>query len=254
VLNPSSAPVQGCEPNSFITLLRTAAIYVWVIFSTLLFSLLAIATSLVTRSGNSVHRVGRMWSRSILAASGIQVAVSGMERIDPARPYIFMSNHQSNFDIPVLLAHLPVQFRWLAKAELFKIPVFGRAMRGAGYISIDRADREAAFKSLGKASEAIRNGVAIMIFPEGTRSLDGTLKPFKKGGFVLAVDAGVPIVPVTIRGTHAIMAKRTWIIRPRDVAVEVGEPIDTSDCTRATKEALMERVRAAIRHGLGECG
>jgi len=254
VLNPSSAPVQGCEPNSFITLLRTAAIYVWVIFSTLLFSLLAIATSLVTRSGNSVHRVGRMWSRSILAASGIQVAVSGMERIDPARPYIFMSNHQSNFDIPVLLAHLPVQFRWLAKAELFKIPVFGRAMRGAGYISIDRADREAAFKSLGEASEAIRKGVAIMIFPEGTRSLDGTLKPFKKGGFVLAVDAGVPIVPVTIRGTHAIMAKRTWIIRPRDVAVEVGEPIDTSDCTRATKEALMERVRAAIRHGLGECG
>jgi len=246
--------VQGCEPNSFITLLRTAAIYVWVIFSTLLFSLLAIATSLVTRSGNSVHRVGRMWSRSILAASGIQVAVSGMERIDPARPYIFMSNHQSNFDIPVLLAHLPVQFRWLAKAELFKIPVFGRAMRGAGYISIDRADREAAFKSLGEASEAIRKGVAIMIFPEGTRSLDGTLKPFKKGGFVLAVDAGVPIVPVTIRGTHAIMAKRTWIIRPRDVAVEVGEPIDTSDCTRATKEALMERVRAAIRCGLGECG
>lgn len=254
MLNPSSAPVQGCEPNSFITLLRTAAIYVWVIFSTLLFSLLAIATSLVTRSGNSVHRVGRMWSRSILAASGIQVAVSGMERIDPARPYIFMSNHQSNFDIPVLLAHLPVQFRWLAKAELFKIPVFGRAMRGAGYISIDRADREAAFKSLGEASEAIRKGVAIMIFPEGTRSLDGTLKPFKKGGFVLAVDAGVPIVPVAIRGTHAIMAKRTWIIRPRDVAVEVGEPIDTSDCTRATKEALMERVRAAIRHGLGECG
>jgi len=254
VLNPSSAPVRGCEPNSFITLLRTAAIYVWVIFSTLLFSLLAIATSLVTRSGNSVHRVGRMWSRSILAASGIQVAVSGMERIDPARPYIFMSNHQSNFDIPVLLAHLPVQFRWLAKAELFKIPVFGRAMRGAGYISIDRADREAAFKSLGEASEAIRKGVAIMIFPEGTRSLDGTLKPFKKGGFVLAVDAGVPIVPVAIRGTHAIMAKRTWIIRPRDVAVEVGEPIDTSDCTRATKEALMERVRAAIRHGLGECG
>jgi len=254
VLNPSSAPERGCEPNSFITLLRTAAIYVWVIFSTLLFSLLAIATSLVTRSGNSVHRVGRMWSRSILAASGIQVAVSGMERIDPARPYIFMSNHQSNFDIPVLLAHLPVQFRWLAKAELFKIPVVGRAMRGAGYISIDRADREAAFKSLGEASEAIRKGVAIMIFPEGTRSLDGTLKPFKKGGFVLAVDAGVPIVPVAIRGTHAIMAKRTWIIRPRDVAVEVGEPIDTSDCTRATKEALMERVRAAIRHGLGECG
>ncbi len=254
MLNPSSAPVGGCESKSFITLMRTAAIYVCVAFSTLFFSLLAIATSLVTRTGNPVHRVGRMWSRSILAVSGIRVAVSGLERIDPARPYIFMSNHQSNFDIPVLLAHLPVQFRWLAKAELFNIPVFGRAMRGAGYISIDRADREAAFKSLGEAAETIRKGVAIMIFPEGTRSLDGTLKPFKKGGFVLAVDAGVPIVPVSIRGTHAIMPKRSWIIRPRDVTVEVGEPIDTSDCTRATKEALMERVRAAIRRGLGECG
>ena len=160
----------------------------------MLWSLLAIAPSLVTRTGNPVHRVARTWSRSILAVSGIRVAVSGLERIDPARPYIFMSNHQSNFDIPVLLAHLPLQFRWLAKAELFKIPVFGRAMRGAGYISIDRADREAAFKSLGEAAETIRKGVAIMIFPEGTRSLDGTLKPFKKGGFVLAVDAGVPIL------------------------------------------------------------
>jgi 1-acyl-sn-glycerol-3-phosphate acyltransferase len=129
VSNPSSGPVQGCEPKAFIILMRSAAIFAWVVFSTLLFSVLAIATSLVTRTGNPVHRVGRMWGRSILAVSGIQVAVSGMERIDPTRPYIFMSNHQSNFDIPVLLAHLPVQFRWLAKAELFKIPVFGRAMR-----------------------------------------------------------------------------------------------------------------------------
>jgi 1-acyl-sn-glycerol-3-phosphate acyltransferase len=250
VSNPSSAALRGREPKALSTLLRTAVIYVWVIFATLFFSLLAIVTSLVTRTGNPVHRVGRMWSRSILAVSGIRVAVSGLERIDPDRPYIFMSNHQSNFDIPVLLAHLPVQFRWLAKAELFNIPVFGRAMRGAGYISIDRADREAAFKSLGEASETIRKGVAVMIFPEGTRSLDGMLRPFKKGGFVLAVDAGVPIVPVAIRGTYAIMPKRTWIIRPREVAVDVGEPIDTSVFTRATKEALMERVQAAIRRGL----
>ncbi len=254
MLTPPSAPVRGCEPKAVITLIRTAAIYVWVIFATLFFSILAIAVSLVTRTGNPVHRVGRIWSRSILAVSGIRVAVSGLECIDPSRPYIFMSNHQSNFDIPVLLAHLPVQFRWLAKAELFTIPVFGRAMRGAGYISIDRADRPSAFKSLEEACETIRKGVAIMIFPEGTRSLDGTLKPFKKGGFVLAVDAGVPIVPVAIRGTHAIMPKRTWTIRPRDVAVDIGEPIDTSTSTRATKEALMERVRSAIRCGLGECG
>ena len=250
MLNPSSAPVGGCEPKAFITLIRTAAIYVWVILSTLFFSLLAIATSLVTRTGNPVHRVARTWSRSILAVSGIRVAVSGLERIDPARPYIFMSNHQSNFDIPVLLGHLPVQFRWLAKAELFRIPVFGRAMRGAGYISIDRADRAAAFDSLRQAAEKIRQGVSILIFPEGTRSLDGFLRTFKKGGFVLAIQAGVPIVPVVVRGTFDIMPKHRLLIRPRDVTVDVGAPIAVEGVNYASKETLMEAVREAIQRRL----
>jgi 1-acyl-sn-glycerol-3-phosphate acyltransferase len=218
--------------------------------ATLFFSVLAIAVSFFSRGGDSVHRVARIWARSLLALSGVGVTVTGLERIAADRSYIFMSNHQSNFDIPVLLGHLPVQFRWLAKAELFRIPVFGRAMRGAGYISIDRSDRAAAFESLEQAAEKIRQGVSILIFPEGTRSVDGSLKSFKKGGFVLAIGAGVPIVPVTVRGTFDIMPKHALRIRPRQVTVAIGEPIATEGIAFDTKETLMDGVRNAMLLGL----
>jgi 1-acyl-sn-glycerol-3-phosphate acyltransferase len=157
-----------------------------------------------------------------------------------------MANHQSNFDIPVLLGHLKVQFRWLAKVELFKIPVFGRAMRKAGYISIDRYHRESAFNSLKVAASKIKSGVSVLIFPEGTRSRDGKIRPFKKGGFVMAIDSGVPIVPVVITGTRAIMPKGRFRVYPGDVSMAIHKPIGTSTYTRETKEALMEKVRRVI--------
>ncbi len=233
----------------FVIWLRTAMIILWVAVATPVIGVIVICLSFFARSANPGHRLARIWGRSILRVSGIRVSVQGLERIDPARAYVFMSNHQSNFDIPVLLGHLPVQFRWLAKAELFRIPIFGRAMRAAGYISIDRSNRDAAFESLERAAERTRNGASIMIFPEGTRSLDGNLKPFKKGGFVMAIAAGVPIVPVAIAGTHAIMPKNTLLIRPRDVTLNILEPVDTAGAAREGKELLIERVRAAIGDG-----
>jgi 1-acyl-sn-glycerol-3-phosphate acyltransferase len=245
----STSSARGPEepgPGKLLTLLRTAVILAWVGVATIVIGALVICLSFFSRSANPGHRLAGRWARSILAVSGIRVSVRGLERIDRERAYIFMSNHMSNFDIPVLLGHLPVQFRWLAKAELFRIPLFGRAMRAAGYISIDRSNRAAAFDSLEQAAERTRRGASIMIFPEGTRSLDGNLKAFKKGGFVMAIAAGVPIVPVVIRGTHAIMPKSTLLIRPRDVTLEVQEPIDTAVYTPEGKEPLMERVRAAI--------
>ena len=157
-----------------------------------------------------------------------------------------MPNHQSNFDIPVLLGYLAVQFRWLAKAELFKFPVFGRAMRGCGYISIDRSNRKSAFKSLWEAACTIREGTSVLIFPEGTRSQDGKIRPFKKGGFVLAVDSGVPIVPVVIHGTWDIMPRNRWRIEPQNVLLEVKTPIETADYTRRTKDDLLAKVRQSI--------
>ena len=227
-------------------MLYTLFIIIWTVIDTVFFSLLVIAGSFVSSGGDLPHKIARIWAKSFLMVSRIRVNIQGLARITPGKPYIFMCNHQSNFDIPVLLAYLPVQFRWLAKAELFKIPIFGYAMQRAGYISIDRSNRRTAIKSLKQAAEIIRSGVSVMIFPEGTRSQDGTIRPFKKGGFVLAIDSGVPIVPVVIKGTYEIMTKGKFRVNPGHVRMVIHKPIDTSAYTRETKEALMESVRRVI--------
>jgi 1-acyl-sn-glycerol-3-phosphate acyltransferase len=231
-------------------MIRTLYITIWVIFSTLVLGLLVLFLSFFVRSGNPMHKIAWLWGRSILIVSRIKVSVKGLSNIDHSKSYIFMSNHQSNFDIPVLLGHLKVQFRWLAKMELFKIPIFGHAMRKAGYISIDRLNRESAFESLKIAARKIKSGVSVMIFPEGTRSLDGKIRPFKKGGFVLAIDSGVPIVPIVLTGTRSIMTKGSFRINPGNVSMIIHQPIQTSVYTRQTKEALMQRVRGVICDGL----
>jgi 1-acyl-sn-glycerol-3-phosphate acyltransferase len=227
-------------------MIRTLYVTIWVGFVTLVVGVLVIGLSFFVRSANPLHKIARFWGKSILMVSRIKVSVKGLSNIDQAVPYIYMSNHQSNFDIPVLLGHLTVQFRWLAKVELFKIPIFGRAMRKAGYIGIDRYNRESAFKSLKVAANKIKSGVSVLLFPEGTRSRDGKIRPFKKGGFVLAVDSGVPIVPVVITGTRSIMTKGKFRINPGHVSMVIHKPIDTSAYTRETKEALMESVRRVI--------
>ena len=221
----------------------------WVGLSTIFWGLIAIVTSFFTRTGNPVHIVAGMWARGILFVSRIKVTVNGLANIDPTQSYVYMSNHQSNFDIPVLLAYLPVQFRWLAKAELFKIPIFGRAMRGAGYVKIDRFNQKAAFESINEAAGKMKNGVSVMIFPEGTRSLDGNIRSFKKGGFIMAVDAGVPIVPVVIKGTWPIMDKSSLRINTGEVSLNIETPIATTDYTRENKDDLIQSVRAVIKDG-----
>ena len=228
-------------------MIRSGFIIGWIVLTTAFFAILAIVVSFFTRTGNPVHIVARVWSQSILMGSRVHVSVRGLSNIKPDKSYVYMANHQSNFDIPVLLGYLPVQFRWLAKAELFKIPVFGRAMLGAGYVEIDRFNRKSAFESIEKAAQRMKDGVSVMIFPEGTRSKDGSVQPFKKGGFVMAIKSGVPIIPVILRGTWPIMAKSSLRINPGDVEMEIGEPIDTSGYSMETKEELMDRVRAVIR-------
>ncbi len=217
---------------------------------TLFWGIAAILVSLFDPSGNLSHRVARIWAKWILFVSRIKVTITGMSHVDPSKSYIYMPNHLSNFDIPVLLAYLPVQFRWLAKAELFKIPIFGYAMKRAGYISIDRSNRRSAFESLIRTAEALRRGVSVLIFPEGTRSRDGELAPFKKGGFVTAVEAGVPIVPVIITGTWEIMSKDGWRVKPGAVSLAIKAPIETQTYTRKTRTVLLDKVREIITESL----
>lgn len=192
------------------------------------------------------NKIAKLWAKCILFGSRIRVTVTGLSSIDLSLPHIYMSNHQSVFDIPVLQACLPVRFRWLAKAELFKIPIFGYALGRAGHISIDRSNRKSAFKSLKNAARNIRNGVSVIIFPEGTRSRDGNIRQFKKGGFILAVDAGVPIVPVIIHGTWPLMLKNRVLIKPGNIIIEIKDPIKTTDYTRKTKDDLLKKVRKVI--------
>lgn len=226
--------------------IRTLFIIVWTVLLTIFFGILAIVVSFFSRKGNMSHKVARVWAKAILSAGRIKVSVKGLSNIDSSGPYIYMCNHQSNFDIPVLLAYLSVQFRWLAKAELFKIPIFGQGMRGAGYISIDRSNRKSAMESLNKAARIIKNGVSVMIFPEGTRSDDGNIRSFKKGGFILAVDAGVPVVPVIIHGTWPIMPKNQLLIKPGEVLLEIQKPVETKAYTRKSKDDLLEKIRTII--------
>jgi len=225
-----------------IAFIHTLAIYIWTVVATIVIGSMCIGVSFFDRRGNRGHLLARFWARSILFVSGVPVTVRGLERIDPAGPYIFMCNHQSNFDIPVLLGRFEVQFRWLAKAELFNIPLFGRAMRSVGYISIDRSNRTSAIESLASAAVTIRKGASVMIFPEGTRSRDGRIKSFKKGGFVLSVDAQVPIVPLIITGTFPIMPKGSLLIRPQAVFIDVLDPVPTAGHSRESKDELIGQI------------
>lgn len=229
---------------------QTLGIALWTLTMTLFFGLVAIAASFFSRTGEFPHLIARTWANSILWVTRVQITVSGIEKLDPHRSYIYMPNHQSNADIPLLLGRLRVQFRWLAKAELFKIPIFGQAMRRIGYIPIDRSNRNSAFESLSRAAETIRNGTSVLIFPEGTRSPDGRLLPFKKGGFVLAVDAGVPIVPIVIRGTRDVAPIGRFLVRRTPVTLEVLDPVETSDYTRKTKDALLQRIHTVLQDHL----
>jgi 1-acyl-sn-glycerol-3-phosphate acyltransferase len=207
---------------------------------------MVILLSLIRAGGDTIHKVGRIWAKCILGIGKIKVTVKGYSNLMPGRSYIYMPNHVSNIDIPVLQAYLPVQFRWLAKAELYKIPLFGHAMKRAGYISIDRSDRRSAIKSLNQTATIIRNGVSVIIFPEGTRSRTNNIQPFKKGGFVLAVDSGVSIVPIIIHGTGQIMPRKKITIKPGNVTLEITKPVKSSDYTRKTKDDLMKKVRNII--------
>jgi 1-acyl-sn-glycerol-3-phosphate acyltransferase len=227
-------------------MLRSILILVLGLLVTGYLSACVIIFGLISPGENKSHFIARLWARTILALSGTRVKVIGADNVLIGKPQIFMSNHQSDFDIFVVLGFIPGQFRWIAKKELFKIPIFGGAMRNAGYIEIDRQNHEKAMKSLEIAAQKIRDGKSVMTFPEGTRSKDGVVKPFKQGMFHLAIRAGVPIVPVCIIGAGNIMSRRSLRITPGKVTMIIDKPIDVTGYTIENRAQLIERVRNVI--------
>ena len=174
----------------------------------------------------------------------------GLQNVPRDRPAILLSNHASNFDMLALIQTMPVSFRVVAKRFLFHIPIFGWCLRLAGMIPIDRNKRAQAIQSLEEAAERIKTGMPVLFFPEGTRGTGKTLLPFKKGAFVIAVKSGVPIVPVSVVGSAAILPKRSVRVRPGRIVVTYGPEIAVSSYTLETKDRLMERVREAIEAGM----
>jgi 1-acyl-sn-glycerol-3-phosphate acyltransferase len=201
-------------------------------------------------TGKFLHAYGKVWGRVALRIAGAKVSVLGAEKIPGDCPLIFMGNHQSNFDILTLYAGLPHHFSWIAKQELFRIPLFGYAMKRAGYLPLDRSDGRRALKTMESAAEKIRSGVSVIIFPEGTRSMDGKLIPFKRGGFLLAARAGVPIVPFTINGSATVNPAKQLKIKPGTITLRFGDPISTEGATGKRRDDLIDRVRNAIESGL----
>lgn len=212
------------------------------------FTVFCLLTAIVLSffGADRVHGWARFWARCCLRLGGVRLEVHGREHLDPGQPVICMANHSSNFDILVLFAGLPIQFRWLAKEELFRIPLFGFTMRRSGYISVDRSDRKKAIASMAIAARRIAAGVPVAIFPEGTRSPDGKLLPFKKGGFMLALDAQVPIAPVAIVGAHAVMPKHSWLIHGGTIHLHILPPLATAGKGAVERDQLIEEVRSAI--------
>lgn len=197
------------------------------------------------RPGGVYDWAGRVWGRRLLRVTGIRVTVHHRERL-PATPVVYIANHASFADIWVLLQELPGSLRFVFKREMMYIPVLGQAMRAAGHISIDRQRRGAAFSAYERAASQIRGGISAAVFAEGTRSRDGTLQPFKKGPFVLAIQAGVPVVPLYVAGTHALMPSQSFAPRPGRVHLVVGEPIPTAGLTYEDRDTLATICRAAI--------
>lgn len=227
--------------------LLTVWTVVQVVIWTILFALPAFLGSLVERKGYVAHFCARLWARMILFSGGVRVRISGLEHLQQDQPYVFMSNHESALDIPILIRSLPYQVRMMAKKELFRIPLFGWAIALGGYIKVDRTNTERAIASLREAAQRIPlQGVSVLVFPEGTRSPAGKLRRFKKGGFAFAMDTGYPVVPVTVRGSRRRIPKGALAIRPGRVEVIVGPPIPTRDYTRETRSQLVEATREVI--------
>lgn len=215
-------------------------------FYTVIMASLSLAFSLFDKSGRKQHWCAQIWCRMIANTALAPVRVHGLENICLSQSYVFLSTHQSLMDIPAMLGYLPVQLRIAAKKSLFKIPFMGWHLWRAGHIPIDRSSTENAIESMRRAEKQIQNGVCAFVFPEGTRSRDGALHEFKKGGFKLALQVGASVVPITIIGSRQVLPKGSIIFRAGPIEMYIDKPIETNGLTDEDIPILMEKVRAAM--------
>jgi len=218
----------------------------WMSIATLLIFLPITISAFLSRTGNLPFSISKIWAWIMLTVTWVRPEIRGTEHIQKNQSYIIISNHQSQFDILALVTKLGIQFRWIIKKELRKIPLFGYALYKSRNIYIDRSNREKAVESIHEGVSRLPEGASIMFFAEGTRSPDGKIHPFKKGAFVTALEAGLPILPVTVNGSRKILPKKSVEFHPGPIEVIVGNPINTNDYRPDQIDELIERTRSII--------
>jgi 1-acyl-sn-glycerol-3-phosphate acyltransferase len=211
---------------------------------TIVLGTVSLVSTLVDPSGDFAHKCARAWSRLILKTTGVEVTVEGLDRLDPSRSYVFAANHQSIYDIPILFASIPFQLRIIAKVSLGRIPFMGWHLRRTGHVLVDRSKPGAGVvRKMARLAEA---GHSLIVFPEGTRSTDGSVARFKGGPFVIALQAGLPVVPISLVGSRHVMFKGQLMVRPGRVTVIVRDPIDTSGVPRESAREFASNVHDVV--------
>jgi 1-acyl-sn-glycerol-3-phosphate acyltransferase len=218
-----------------------------IVLATIAYASLSLMVSLFDPEKKRQAALAAAWARALLRISGVKVKVEGLEKIARDGSYVFVSNHLSYMDTPVVLANIPVQFRFLAKRGLFQIPFLGWHLARAGHIQVPRGDARAGVKTMNRAAEVVRTcGISLIIFPEGGRSRDGELGSFKEGAAFIAIRAGVPMVPMCLKGTREVLPFGSGTVRSGTVTMRIGDPIPTSQATDRDRARLTEEVRHRI--------
>jgi len=230
----------------FLSLYHTLRFWVLIISLSIILGTVATVLGVLDRSGNQSHKVAALWSRLICRWNGIKVEVSGKENILVDQPQIFIANHQGYYDIFTLAGYLTVQLRWVSKAVLFRVPFMGWAMRAAGYIPVERNNRKQSYQAFLNTLEAIKEGSSVVIFPEGTRSEDGSIGVFKKGSQLLAQRAKVPMVPVAIIGTRDIIRKGSMLFHPGTVRIIISPCIALEEKDAKKGDEILQEIRNMI--------
>jgi 1-acyl-sn-glycerol-3-phosphate acyltransferase len=205
-----------------------------------------IVISLFEETGRIGYWLERLWARQVARSMGLTFSIQGTEKLVPGASYIVTPNHQGNADILALIITLPFRFRWVLKRELLRIPLFGWALGRTGAISLNRSDRPQAMRTLKDGASKLAGGWSVLIYPEGTRTSDGHLQPFKKGAFMMAVHSGIPVLPVTCNGAFKIMPKKAFTFRPGHITVTVGDPIPSEGLGEDDVPRLMDQTRTAV--------
>jgi 1-acyl-sn-glycerol-3-phosphate acyltransferase len=218
-----------------------------IVLATIAFGLVSLVISFFESNGRRQMAVARVWARCLLIASGVSVKVEGLQKIAPGASYVFIANHLSYMDTPVVLANIPVQFRFLAKRGLFQIPLLGTHLARAGHIPVPRGDARAAVKTMNTAAQAIRErAISLLIFPEGGRSETGELAAFKEGAAYIAIRAGVPLVPVALIGTREILPYGSGHVRSGSVTMRIGDPVATAQSALHDRGRITAELRDRI--------